>query len=271
MVVSMDFRSIRVVPVLLLTFAAAFAATPDKKPDPTPAQIQDIIKQFSQKESELAKARELYTYRQSVKLTETEPAGGTYEVVEEVSFDDRDRRIAHVTHAPPNGLQFITMTGEDVQDLQNVMPFSVTADALSNYDISYVGREQVDELSTYVFNVKPKVLTKDRKRYFEGQIWVDDQDIQIVKSYGKSTGYLKKGEDQQFIKFQTYRQLVDNKYWFPVYTYGDDTLRFQDSSQRVKIVIKYTDYKRYHFRTETQIQYGGEAPAAPPAPSTPAK
>lgn len=246
-----------------LLFASAFSvlgadADAEKKPDPTPAQIQDIIKKFAQKESELAAARELYTYRQSVKMTETQPIGGTYEMVEDVSFDDRDRRVSHVTYAPVNGLQFIVMTPEDEQDLQNILPFAITAEALPNYDITYVGREQVDELSTYVFNVKPKVLTKDRKRYFEGQIWVDDQDIEIVKSYGKSTGFLKRGEDQQFFKFQTYRQLIDNKYWFPVYTYADDTLQFRDSSQRLKVIVKYDHYKRYHFKTETSIQYGGE-------------
>jgi hypothetical protein len=118
-----------------------------------------------------------------------------------------------------------------------------------------------------VFNVKPKVLTKDRKRYFEGQIWVDDQDIEIVKSYGKSTGYLRKGEDQQFVKFQTYRQLIDDKYWFPVYTYADDTLRFQDSSQRVKVVVKYDHYKKFEFKADTSIQYGGEVANPAPAPN----
>ncbi len=270
----MYLRSFGCAALLLAGAFAAFGA--DKKPDPTPDQIKQLIQQFSKKESELAAARELYTYRQSVKLTEVEPEGGTYEMVEDVSFDDRDRRTSHVIYAPVNGLTNIVMTSEDEQDLQNVVPFAVTADALPNYDITYVGREQVDELSTYVFNVKPKVLTKDRKRYFEGQIWVDDQDIEIVKSYGKSTGYLRRGEDQQFYKFQTYRELVDNKYWFPVYSYADDVLVFKDGpSQRVKLTIKYTDYKRYHFKTESSIQYGGEVAnpksSTPPAPADKSK
>jgi hypothetical protein len=266
----MYFRSVCCLCLFCAGTITALGAS--KLPDPSPEQIQQIIKQFAQKESELAAARELYTYRQSVKLTEVEPAGGTFEVVENVSFDDRDRRTSHVTYAPVNGLQFITMTPEDQQDLENIMPFSVTADALPNYDITYVGHEPVDELTTYVFNVKPKVLTKDRKRYFEGQIWVDDHDIQIVKSYGKSSGYLRRGEDQQFAKFQTYRQLIDNKYWFPVYTYADDVLHFQEASYRIKEVIKYDQYKRYHFKSETSIQYGSEVPnpngKSQPAPAT---
>jgi hypothetical protein len=255
--------------------AAAFAAYgAEKKPDPTPDQIQQIIKTFGAKEAEFAVARELYTYRQSVKLSEIEPAGGIYEMVEEVSFDDRNRRVSHVTYAPMNELQFITMTREDEQDIQSIYPFVLTTEALPNYDITYVGREQVDEIGCYVFNAKPKELTKDRKRYFEGQIWVDDQDFQIVKTYGKSTGYLKHGEDQQFPKFQTYREQIDGKYWFPVYTYADDTLHFQQSAQRIKVVVKYDHYKKFEFKTETSIKYGGEVPApgtATPPPATSGK
>lgn len=255
----MFLRSLCCASLLFAGVLSALGAEGDKLPDPTPAQIQDIIKKFAQKESELAAARELYTYRQSVKMTEVEPAGGTYEVVEDVSFDDRDKRASHVTYAPVNGLQFITMTPEDEQDLQNIYPFAITADALPNYDITYIDHEKVDELTAYVFEVKPKELTKDRKRYFEGRIWVDDQDIEIVKSYGKSTGFLKRGENQQFLKFVTYRQLVDNKYWFPVYTYSDDTLHFSASENyKMKVVVKYDHYKRYHFKSESTIQYGSE-------------
>jgi hypothetical protein len=252
---------------LLLSAAAFVAQAASAKPDPTPDQVQEIIKKFAAKESEFAAAREQYTYRQSVKLTETQPAGGVYEMVEDVSFDDRNRRVSHVTYAPVNGLQFISMTREDEQDMQNVYPFVLTTDALPNYDIKYVGREQVDEISCYVFTAKPKELTKDRKRYFEGQIWVDDQDFQIVKTYGKSTGYLRHGENQQFPKFQTYREQIDGKYWFPVYTYADDTLQFDDSTQRIKVVLKYDRYKKFEFKTESTIKYGGEVDPNAKAPA----
>lgn len=227
------------------------------KPDPTPDQIQDIIKKFTQKETEFAIARENYTYRQTTKLQETNPPGGTWEIVEEVGFDDRNKRTSHVTHAPVGTLQNIVMTHEDEEDFRQVMPFVMTNDTLPEYDVNYVSRQQVDEISCYVFNVKPKVLTKDRKRYFDGQIWVDDQDLQIVKTYGRSTGHLRRGEDQQFPKFETYREQIDGKYWFPTYTYADDTLNFQDGqSQRIKEIIKYDNYKKYEFKTNSTITYG---------------
>ncbi len=257
---------------LLLVGSAVVLCAADAKPDPSPDQIQDIIKKFTEKETEFAKARENYTYRQTSKIVETDPPGGTYEMVEEVGFDDRNRRTSHVIYAPVQNLQNIMMTAEDEQDFRNVMPFVMTNDTRDQYDVNYVGRQQVDEISCYVFSVKPKVLTKDRKRYFDGQIWVDDQDLQIVKTYGQGLGHLRRGEDQQFPKFETYREQIDGKYWFPVYTYADDTLNFKDGpSQRIKVVVKYDHYKKWEFKSESTIQYGNEvkdgsnAPANPPA------
>jgi len=255
--------------------SVALLSAVEPKPDPTPDQIQDIIKKFTQKETDFAIARENYTYRQSSKIVETDPPGGSYELVEEVGFDDRNKRTSHVLHAPVADLQNIMMTAEDEQDMRNVMPFVMTNDTLDQYIVNYVGRQNVDEISCYVFSVKPKVLTKDRKRYFDGQIWVDDQDLQIVKTYGRGLGYLKRGEDQQFPKFETYREQIDGKYWFPTYTYADDTLNFKEGpSQRIKVVIKYDHYKKWEFKTQSTIQYGSEVganggaaaqPANPPA------
>ncbi|MBV9303960.1 MAG: hypothetical protein JOY62_14840 [Acidobacteriaceae bacterium] len=241
--------------ILFLFTSIPLLRAAETKADPTPEQIQSIINRFVQKETEFAKARDNYVYRQTNKLIEVDPPGGTYEMVEEVTFDNRNRRIEHVTRAPVTTLQNILMTPEDEQDMRNVMPFVMTNDTRDQYIINYVGREQVDEIPCYVFAVRPKELTKDRKRYFEGQIWVDDRDLQIVKTYGRSTGYLRKHEDQQFPKFETYREQIDGKYWFPTYTYADDTLNFQEGpSQRIKVIIKYDQYKK--FSTETTITYG---------------
>ncbi|MBV9223285.1 MAG: hypothetical protein JOY85_04610 [Acidobacteriaceae bacterium] len=242
---------------LCLLGSAVLLSAADAKPDPTPDEIQNIIKSFTQKETEFAAARESYTYRQTSKIAEIEPPGGSYEIVEEVSFDNRNRRTSHVTHAPVASLQNIVMTGEDEQDMRNVMPFVMTNETANEYIVKYLRREKVDEIPCYVFSVQPKMLTKDRKRYFDGEIWVDDQDLQIVKTFGRATGHLRKGEDQQFPKFETYREQIDGKYWFPTYTYGDDTLNFKEGpSQRIKVTIKYDHYKKYEFKTESTIKYG---------------
>src|SRR5207253_10535921 len=122
--------------------------------------------------------------------------------------------------------------------------------------INYLGREKVDEIGCYVFAVKPKKITPG-KRYFEGQIWVDDRDLQIVKTDGKGVGELKQGssKNQQFPKFETYREQIDGKYWFPTYTHADDTLHFKTGeNQRIRMVVTYKDYKRYEGRST--IKYG---------------
>jgi hypothetical protein len=260
----MFFRSCAI--GLCLLSSTVLASASDTTGDPGPEQIQDITKKFTQRETEFAIARENYTYRQTSKMTEIDPPGGTYEIVEEVTFDDRNKRTSHVLRAPVTSLQNIVMTGEDEQDLRNIMPFVMTNDTADAYIINYVGREKVDEVSCYVFSVRPKVLTKDRKRYFEGQIWVDDQDLQIVKTYGRSTGHLGKNEDQQFPKFETYREQIDGQYWFPTYTYADDVLNFRDGqSQRIKVVVKYDHYKRWDFNTHSTITYGGQVPSNSPS------
>lgn len=263
----MFLRSFALALALLPAGLHLSAAVPAK--DPTPEEIANIIKRFTQRETDFAAAREQYTYRQTSKLSETQPVGGSYQIVEDITFDDRGRRISHVVRAPVASLQNIQMTGEDEQDLRNVMPFVMTNNTADEYTVKYLRREKVDEISCYVFSVTPKQLTKDRKRYFDGEIWVDDQDLQIVKTFGRATGYLKKGEDQQFPKFETYREQIDGKYWFPTYTYADDTLNFKDGqAQRIKQVIKYENYKR--FKSESTIQYEPMEGATPPtqAPQT---
>jgi hypothetical protein len=258
---------------LLMGVSSPVWAT-DPLRDPTPAEIDMIIKRFAAKESEFAKARDLYTYRQTSKIIEYDEAGnpgGKYEMVADVVFTDTGKRTEHVVRAPVTTLQRIIMTPEDEADLRNVLPFVLTTQDLGEYDVRYLGRQKVDEIGCYMFAVKPKQLDKSGKRYFEGEIWVDDQDLQIVKSYGRSTGYLKR-KGQQFPKFETYRQQIDGKYWFPTYTYSDDILNFEQGPQRIKTIVRYDDYKQ--FKSESTIKFGdpgkdGEVPQQAPPPTTP--
>jgi hypothetical protein len=236
---------------LLLT-CAAFAAT---APDPTPAEIDTIIAKFAAKEAEFAKARGNYTYRQSAKVQELSPDGspqGKWEEVADIVFTPEGKRTEHVVRAPMTTLQNILLTPEDLQDLRDVQPFVLTTTEVPNYNIRYLGREKVDELSTFSFSVKPKKLEKG-KRYFEGEVWVDDQDLQIVKSYGRGVGLMKKGSDDQYPKFETYRQQVDGKYWFPTYTIANDTLNFKAGGQKIRLTVKYENYKQ--FKSDFNIKY----------------
>ncbi len=226
---------------------------------------QEIIQKFAAKEAEFATARENYTYRQTVRILELDPSGnpegGKYEMTEDIIFSPEGKRTEKVVRAPVPTLQHLILTPEDEQDLRNVQPFVLTTAEIPEYDIDYLGKQNADEIPCYVFSVKPKKMVQG-KRYFEGQIWVDDRDLQIVKTYGKGVGLLKKGSDNQFPKFETYREQVDGKYWFPTYTVANDTLHFQTGPQRIKMTVRYEDYKR--FEGKSTIKYGdivdGNAP-----------
>jgi hypothetical protein len=135
-----------------------------------------------------------------------------------------------------------------------VQPFVLTTDQLSKYLIRYLGRQKVDEIGCYVFAVKP-VKYEGKQRYFQGEVWVDDRDLQIVKSYGRGVGTANKGGNgQQFPKFETYREQIDGKFWFPTYTIANDTLHFKDMDVRMKQTVKYEDYKR--FKSDSTITFG---------------
>ena len=243
--------------VLLLGLTSPVTRTAEAPRNEQPKiPVEQIIDAFVQKETEFAVARESYTYRQSVKMTEynegNRPAG-SWELVQDVIFGPKRERSERVVFAPVPTLRLIQLTPQDEQDLRDVQPFVMTNDNRNEYDIAYLGTETIDEIECYVFSVKPIKLEKG-KRYFQGQIWVDQRDLQIVKTYGKGVGLLKKNEDNQFPAFETYRNQIDGKYWFPVYTRADDVLHFRNGDIRVKMVIKYEDYKRYG--AESQITFG---------------
>jgi hypothetical protein len=221
---------------------------------------QEIIQKFAAREKEFKIARENYAYRQSltVQTLDGDTVNGEFKEVEDVLFDDKGKRIEHVVFAPQSSLVGISMTKEDYDDIRNRMPFVLTSDEIPEYQILYVGKQRIDEIGTYVFDVAPKQIEKN-KRYFQGRIWVDDQDFQIVKTYGKNVpdlGVKKRGQENLFPNFTTWRDRVDNKYWFPVYTKVDDVLHFSSGDIHIKQIVKYTDYKR--FGSNVKITYEGQ-------------
>jgi len=253
----------------VLLAAASLPAATTTKTDPTQAEIDKIVATFAENEAAFARARENYTYRQSAKIQEMDEGGnpaGKWEVASDIVFSPEGKRTERVVRAPMATLQRIQMSPEDEQDLRNVLPFVLTSKDINNYHVRYLGRQQVDEVPCYVFAVKPKSM-EPGKRYFQGEIWVDDRDLMIVKTYGRSTGILKKGTDQQFAKFETYREQIDGKYWFPIYTVANSVLHFQTGDVPIRQTVKYQDYKQ--FKSQSNITFGGEVTTPPEKPSTP--
>ena len=250
---------------LLLAIPALAADRGEGQLDPAQPvgiTVDEIIQRFAAKEKQFKIAREQYTYRQDVlvQTLEGETVDGEYRQVVDVLFDDQGHRIEQVIFAPQSTLQRISMTREDFDDIQHRLPFVLTSDEVSEYAILYVGKQKEDELGTYVFDVAPKQIDKN-KRYFQGRIWVDDHDFQIVKTFGKNVpdigvGKKRGGQENLFPKFTTWRQQIDDKYWFPVYTKIDDDLHFSSGDVHVRQIVKYSNYKR--FGSKVKITYEGQ-------------
>jgi hypothetical protein len=230
------------------------------KSDPKGITPDEIIKRFAAKEKEFKEAREQYTYRQdvTVRTLDGDTIDGEYRQVFDVTFDNQGHKYKNVVYAPQATLSRISMSQEDVDDIENRLPFVLTSDELPEYNILYVGMQQEDELHCYVFDIAPKEIA-GKKRYFQGRIWVDDHDFQIVKTYGKTVPDIRqKHGDQEnlFPKFTTWRQQIDGQYWFPVYTKADDELHFKMEDVHIKEIVKYEDYKR--FGSNVKILYEGK-------------
>src|ERR1700757_316752 len=246
---------------LLATLAAADEGPLDKS-QPKSSTPEDIIKRFASKEKEFKEARDQYTYRQDVKVQvlDGDTIKGEYHEVFDVLFDNSGKRLENVVFAPQSSLDQagLSMDQGDFDDIRNRLPFVLTSDEIGEYDVLYVGQQQEDDLHCYVFDIAPKQIV-GKKRYFQGRVWVDDRDFQIVKTYGKTVPDIrkKKGKDENlFPNFTTWREQIDGRYWFPTYTKADDELHFSMGDVHIREIVKYQDYKR--FGSKTRITYEGK-------------
>ncbi len=261
-------RSLGQLILLLLALCLALPVVADDRGegrlDPSQPQgvtVEQIIQKFAAKEKEFKLAREQYTYTQdvTVQTLDGNTVDGQYHQVSDILFDDSGRRIEQVTFAPQSSLQRVIMTEADYDDIRHRLPFVLTSDDIGKYQILYVGKQREDELGTYVFDIAPKEIEKGQ-RYFQGRIWVDDHDFQIVKTYGETVPQVhnpKHPEKENLSpKYTTWRQQIDNKYWFPTYTYAEDTLHFAQEDVEMRYIVKYRNYKRYG--AKSRITYEGQ-------------
>jgi hypothetical protein len=216
--------------------------------EPPALPVDQIIQKFAEGEAEFREERDNFTYVQDFVVQTIDADGrpdGEYRMTSDVTFTPAGKRYEKITYAPPSTLESISVSEQDLDDLKNVQPFVLTSEEVPKYDISYVGREKLDEIVTYVFDVGPKKIEKNQ-RYFQGRIWVDDKDLEIVKTYGKAVPDIRKGNSENiFPRFETYRENIESHYWFPTYTHADDILRFRSGGIHIRMTVHYSDYKRF--------------------------
>ena len=204
---------------------------------------QEIIQKFTAKEKEFKNARKKCAYRQEVKMQalDGDSVSQEFRQVADVKLDDSGNKVKTIVLAPQPTM---ILSPEDAEDIESRLHFTLSTDELPEYNVSYVGQQQEDDLHCYVFDVVPKQIEKNH-RYFQGRIWVDDRDLQIVRMTGKSAPDLlqkKKGQNL-FPKFTTYREVIGGKYWFPTYSSTDDMLHFPTGDVHIKGTVKASDYK----------------------------
>ena len=224
-----------------------------------------LLKKVAEKESGFARARENYTYRQSVSIQEFNSQGavsGEFHEVRDVTFSPNLVRYESVVDRTRNTLTRIKLTPEDFADIRSVDPFLLTTDKLFLYEGQYKGEEQIDGQQCFVEYIRPKQILSTQ-RFFEGTLWVRESDFAVIRSEGHAVPQVDTLAQQNlFPHFTTIYREVDGQ-WFPIETYADDTLFFRDWPQRIRIVIRYMDYKK--FGTESTITFG-PVPTANPNP-----
>lgn len=217
----------------------------------TPA---DIIQKFAAKEAAFKAAREHYGYTLDVTVQTLDHSGrvdGEYRQISKITLNDVGKRVEETTFAPESTLRRLSLSEDDFDDIRERLPFAFTPEELPHFSISYVGRQHVDQLSTYVFDVYPQKTRKERKEHkvFHGRIWVDDQDLTIVKTCGQpredeTANPGKKNATANLTPlFVTYRQAVDGQFWFPTYSRADEILQFPRELVHIREVVKYSDYR----------------------------
>jgi hypothetical protein len=241
----------------------------EPEPESPPSLPPDeIIRRFSQKEDEYVAARPRHTYRKSIRIQEFGPDGklyGEFLRVTETAPGIDGKPIVKVIEKPQSTLQHAFLAPEDLEALDHVPAYPLTTGQLSKYNLKYIGKEQVDEIECYIFQVKPKMLERTHG-LFDGVIWVDAKYLEVVKTYGRwvtEQGNAPILAQYPFALFETYRENVGGKYWFPNYSRSDDTLHLKDQDVNIRLVIKWSDFK--------PLPGPSPAPAATPAPASPAK
>jgi hypothetical protein len=246
---------------------------PEAPPSLPPAQI---IKGFTQKEDVYVAARPQYSYRKTIRIQEFGPDGqpsGEYQATYEAGRTSDGKIYEKAISSPQSTLEYLQFEPDDVQRMFRAPEYPLTTSQLPKYVLQYLGTETVDEVECYIFQVHPKTLDRQHP-YFDGVIWVDQKHLEVVKTYGKWVTDLGEYRPSSlpFSMFETYRENVDGRYWFPNYSRSEDVVKLKIRNVPVRVTVKWSNFKPFP-ASETPAAPAPAAPtppaANPPAPAKP--
>lgn len=237
---------LRLIVCLEVILASGLAA------DPPP----DLVQRVAENEAASEAARLHYAYRQSVVIDEVEPRGGRFREAREIIFSPSGERTGKVTGRPFNDLKRLILTPEDFEDIRNIQPIMLTPEMAPRYRVRFRGEETVDGVDCWVLEMTPRQVFAGF-RMFEGTVWVEKQELMVVRIHGQAVPPVRTSKSENlFPRFTTIRAKIDGKHWFPVLTHADDVLPFRTGALRMRLEIRYADYKR--FSSESTIKFEPE-------------
>lgn len=235
--------------------------------------VDRLIRTFTSKESEFRSALSQYSFKRDAVIQTIALGGqisGEYHRVSRFIFDDSGKRFEKILHFPMPNISEISITPEDLDDLGGIQVFALEASKAHLYNFKYVGKERIDELDLHIFDVSPKVMPdpkKTKERFFQGRIWVDTVDFQIVKARGKG---VPEDKNNRYPTFETYREQIDGRYWFPTYTYADDDLVFPNGRVvHLRMRIKFSEFEKLTGKVRVIDEGEPDADVSPSPQPTP--
>ena len=234
--------------IFCLSAVSAFAQTSNiVKSDLSQTEIDRIIKTFTENEKKFRVALTEYVFNRNATIQTIGMGGqitGVYHRQSFMALKKDGERFEKITYFPMSTVTDVQITTTDIEDLGGVNAFALEPEMVPQYNFTFLGKEKIDDLNLYVFDVMPKVKpdSKSKLRYFQGRIWVDDRDLMIVKSKGKG---FPEDKNNKYPVVETWRENVEGKYWFPAFASSDDELVFENgSSVKLRMRVKYTDYTK---------------------------
>jgi len=236
------FAALALVALIALNASAQTPVQPGTNGPANSVDSDRIIRAFTAKEVEFRRALNNYSFKRDALIQRIGMGGqvtGEYHRVSTFTFDDQGNRYEKISFFPMATMPEVT--AEDIDDLGGVNPFALEPSKISQYDFRYVGKEKIDELNLYIFDVTPKVIPKNiKERLFTGRVWVDDQDLLIVKTKGKG---VPEDKNNKYPVVETYRENIDGRYWFPAYSYADEELIFDNGNVlHIRMKVRYMDF-----------------------------
>ena len=232
--------------VASLIIAAATSSPPETQA-PQDRSPSEILSAVARRGEALLSALGNYSYFSELTIetvSQSDTITGKYYRFSQISFDREGRRqekvVEHTSTLPAD----VPIGATTANNLTRVYQFIVTSETFSRYELNYVGRERIDELDTFVFDVNPKIKLPDPDksddRYLKGRVWIDQQDLCVVKVAGQA---LPAPSSHRTPKFETYFRNHD-EYWFPAYASADDSIKIGRYVTRIMVNVRFTGYKK---------------------------